>query len=256
MRGDEPLQTKACLKEELKKVSESEAKSYIEAFIKAGNEHLHSWKVAASSLRKSFKINSKQPLNAAQYEAYKKEIERLVEESTSYASELKELHAFVWKSSKMDWIEPLNSFAQKLKLFVSEEIGSSGQADKKPSGLYLCFQQAYASIYRRYTSTVEVPSLTGIKALSIRTIQDCIENGLIPFFNDMEHYESYLVATKKRKKEYQSHLFNYVQRLLSQSGLSTVDDLKEASIFSKEMLKYHLEKNMGVSKTALCLAPK
>lgn len=152
--------------------------------------------------------------------------------------------AIAWSGGRLDLIERLNTLNINLQRIKKELIGSPRTLLSSPTGLYSLLELKVHDVfgnplnfYEKEALSDDDPAIEGLVKFSVWYLQDYWDVGLLPNYSKVE--EVTLEDCGVSDEEFHSHrkrLFQEVQKNLSQIGLKTVRDLKEANVFSRKTL--------------------
>lgn len=189
-----------------------------------------------------FNAFSHQPLTMDLFNDYLRKIEGMNQECQNHLSKLNQALSIAWHTLRADLIEELSQQKERFIQFFTSILGVPEDGLLMHSIILKSFQDAYSHVFESFQHHDETPSLEGLVCLSLWHIEDYIDVGLLPFFETYYDYEEYLKnASEEDRKQYQEHLFTYVQNQLNEKGLSTIGDLKTMMIFSKELLESYIK---------------
>lgn len=140
-----------------------------------------------------------------------------------------------WNSNRLDLIDNLSHAKETLQRYHDKGIYGT-------TGLYQHLQNHLASVFGSNPWDVETlkdeePAIEGLAKLSVWFLQDYWEIGLLPEIKDISFLELTSQHSEKERTQYRIDLFKKVQKRLDSLGLSTVKNLKDAGIYSKEELR-------------------
>jgi hypothetical protein len=150
--------------------------------------------------------------------------------------------ALAWNSDRLELIENLGHLKERAQRFLLEEVGRKTSLERQSSGLWKRLEAKVDAIFNEVNNDDtqilmpnETPALEALSKFSLWYLQDYHEIGLLP---DIELSEIKTLVAKNTKKNQQrrAELIAKIETKLSQLGLNTLEDIKEAKIFSKQLL--------------------
>jgi len=155
--------------------------------------------------------------------------------------------SLAWNSDRIDLIEKLSLLKETIQKYSTFSIGNKKQQGEgsaiHAAGLYARLDNKLNCIYEGIHENI--PAIEALAKLSIWYIQDYYEVGLLPEI-ESEKFLGLDSAThsEKERVEYREDLIGKVKNRLKAYGLLTIEDLKNAKIYSKKALKeYTTDKN-------------
>lgn len=163
-------------------------------------------------------------------------IEEYRDSVTSFLPTLNHALALIWHTNRIDLIEKLSSLKEILLQLLTYAIGSKGNDGIASTGLYASLENCCAKIYDPSLADSDA-AIEGLTRLSIWFYRDYLDLGL-PLIEQEEERE--------KGRMTREDLLSQTQKLLERLNIGTVKGLKQAYIFSKEMLKRYIETHKHV----------
>lgn len=160
--------------------------------------------------------------------------------------------AIAWNTKRLDLIETLNKVKDSCQKYTLYGIGTPRRDSTPPSGLYAKLEDKLFQIFGNATSAEDPetlrddePALEALVKFSVWYMRDYWEMGLLPTIHKREDLDLDIEKhTENERVQYREKLFTEVQRNLEKIGLSTVNDLKRALIFSKKTFLEYVEQTL------------
>lgn len=154
--------------------------------------------------------------------------------------------SIAWNTNRIDLIEKLNTIKENCQNTLSF-IGHPKNHCLKASGLFAKLENKIHSIYGDPDNPKDMEAMKNeelaidaIVKFSIWDLHDYWEIGLLPKIENPKEIE-FTTKFKKEKKEFYEELLVLAQTNLEKIGLATVQDLKQANIFSKKTLEEYIK---------------
>jgi hypothetical protein len=161
--------------------------------------------------------------------------------------------AITWNTNRVDLIEKLSGLKEKGSIQLIHHIGSNvpGQKDYN-NGLWKYLEDCLSRVYEDPLNTLQDngKAVEGLTKLSVWYLKDYWDTGLLPSIENVEDLDMESSQdTPQEKLHHRQQLFDEVRLNLEKLGLGTIADLKNARIFSKNMLKSFVNQRRGVLAT-------
>lgn len=165
--------------------------------------------------------------------------------------------SLAWNTNRLDLIESLNvtkDHCQKSLLY-----GIGNKHNPNAQGLYNEFKQRLFRIYGDPLQSEKIeslhedePAIEGLSKLEVWYLRDYLDLGLLPGVKKPEELDLDLSQhTESERMKHREKLFALARHTLEKIGLSTVNDLKEANIFSKKTLKEYIDQELQKTTSIL-----
>lgn len=159
--------------------------------------------------------------------------------------------ALAWNSNRLDLIESLNTTKDHCNKSLIYAIGNKHVTNSQ--GLYTALNQRLFRVYSDplHPETVESlreeePAIEGLSKLEVWYLRDYLDLGLLPGIHKPEELDLDLSKhTEAERMEHRERLFALARKTLEKLGLKTVNNLKDANIFSKKTLKEFIEQELS-----------
>jgi hypothetical protein len=156
--------------------------------------------------------------------------------------------ALAWNTYRLDLIESLN--VTKDHCNKSLHLGIGNKQNSNEPGLYSQLKRRLFRVYGDVDESDNIdalhedePAIEGLSKLEVWYLRDYLELGLLPGVEKPEDLDVDLSKhTESERMKHREKLFALAKQTLGKMGLSTVNDLKEAHIFSKKTLREYIEK--------------
>ncbi|MGA8163894.1 MAG: hypothetical protein WB791_02580 [Waddliaceae bacterium] len=157
--------------------------------------------------------------------------------------------AIAWNTKRLDLIESFNKIKDSCQKYQIYGIGSPRTASSPPHGLYAKLEEKLFGIYGNPNNPQDVdavrndePALEALVKLSVWYLRDYWNMGLLPSIKNREELDLNLEThSELERTQYREALFSQVKENLEKIGLSTVQDLKDAYIFSQKSLQEYIQ---------------
>lgn len=155
--------------------------------------------------------------------------------------------AIAWPTNRLDLLDKLNQQKETLYHHFIQSVGAPRSGGIPPTGLFLALEKFLFNTFTTEDGTIDSLyddelAIEGLAKLSIWYLKDYWELGLLPSIHSIEELElDPNQFSEKERLQHRQKLFNLVQDNLSQIGIKIVRDLKQAQIFSKNMLKEYID---------------
>lgn len=159
---------------------------------------------------------------------YLDKIKEFGDEVTNFLPTLNSALTLIWQTDRVDLIEKLSNLKEMLLQLLIHVIGSQGNGEFLSTGLYDLFENSCSKIYDSSLNDSDA-AIDGLTRLSVWFYKDYQELGL-----------------PQNERADQDDMLNHVQKQLEQLNIGTVKALKQAYIFSKEMLKSYIDRNKNL----------
>lgn len=167
-------------------------------------------------------------------QSYLNKIKELSDEISHFLPTLNAALTLIWQTDRIDLIEKLSNLKEMLLQLLTHAIGSQGNGEFPSTGLYAELETACSTLYDSSLKDSDA-AIEGLTRLSIWFHKDYHELGL-PLHDEGADAET-------ADQTVQADRLTQVQKQLERLNIGTVKGLKQAYIFSKEMLKSYIEKN-------------
>ncbi len=159
--------------------------------------------------------------------------------------------ALAWNTLRLDLIENLNVSKDRSNKMLIHAIGNK-HIPNSP-GLYTDLKLRLFRIYNDPHTPEKIeslredePAIEGLSKLEVWYLRDYLDLGLLPGIIKPEELDLDLSKhTEAERMEHREKLFSLARNTLEKLGLITVNDLKEANIFSRKTLKEFIEQELA-----------
>lgn len=156
-----------------------------------------------------------------------------------------------WNTNRIDLIERLSYLKEQCLRVQTLEIGSARNKRTPPSGLFLILENHLSTVFDNSENRNEMqpledddPAIEALARFSLWYLEDYWKIGLLPNITDEKALsldsKSY---SEKQCLEHREELVRQIYENLQNLCLVTVQDLKAAGIYSKNMLKTYIADN-------------
>jgi hypothetical protein len=157
--------------------------------------------------------------------------------------------AIAWNTYRLDLIESLNVTKDHCQKSLLRGIGNKNNPNTP--GLYTQLKQRLFRVYGDPLEPEKIdslhdhePAIEGISKLEVWYLRDYLDYGLLPGIKKPEELDLDLSKhTESERMKHRERLFALAKHTLENMGLSSVNDLKEANIFSKKTLKEYIDQH-------------
>lgn len=155
--------------------------------------------------------------------------------------------ALAWNGGYEELIEKLTTHKESWISYLDTEVGQPQQNKTAPKGLYLTLREKLNSVYSKKINDKQSVNLDnedhaseGLAALSIWSLEDYIQVGLLPGLdkNKLKHHLESL--PKKERDSFRHQLQKHVEKNLLKINLETLEDLKSYEIYSIPTLEDYI----------------
>lgn len=153
-----------------------------------------------------------------------------------------------WNTTRTDLIDALSHLKDLYKKVDALLIGHASLKDKGPTGLYKNLEERLNMVYswegeeHRLTPLQDSdPAIEALASLGIYYLEDYFELGLLPDLKSPREIRENLQHSSEKKITLEQFI-ETAKQTLSLYGFKDVKSLKDAKIYSKEMLKEHINK--------------
>ncbi|MEC7839594.1 MAG: hypothetical protein VX777_06110 [Chlamydiota bacterium] len=161
--------------------------------------------------------------------------------------------AMAWNTTREDLIDSLSFQKECWQKYDALVIGIPEYEEMPASGLYARLEERLNAIFGNPNDLNDIkalhddePAIEALAKFSLWYLQDYLEIGLLPNITDIKELDlDSKKHTDRERSDYRATLFSQAQKTLELVGLKTVTDLKKAQVYSKEMLKNHIEKHLS-----------
>lgn len=179
------------------------------------------------------KINT---LTSSDLRAFHHRIHALSDKYYSFLQTIDKALAVTWNTNRIDLIEKLSHLKERTHMQFIRTIDSSSE-NNRSSGLLKELEQALSKVYESEEIRENDQAIEGLACLSIWYLKDYWEIGLLPQIQEAKELE---LEVKSHDRQ---QLFDQVHCNLMRLGIQTIEDLKKAQIFSKNMLKEYIQQH-------------
>lgn len=182
-------------------------------------------------------------------ESYYSVFDKLRSEISIEIQKINNALALSWNSSRSDLIESLSFLKECRQKYRTYVIGLPPTENESASGFYARLISRLNEVFTggREPSRIEAlqddePAIEALAKFSLWYLQDYMELGILrKTLSELDLNN--LQYSDLERAEYRLSLYKETERSLAAIGLSTVKDLKEKQIFSKEILKEYIQRN-------------
>ena len=153
----------------------------------------------------------------------------------------------LWNIDRSDLIDKLSHIKEKYHLQEKMDLGCPKTEDSAETGLYEKLTNHLNLVFgnEKQTNFNQIePSIEALKKLSVLSIQDYLDIGILPKINTSN--------IKKHKFQNSSLLTQQALSNLQKIGLDTIENFKESEIYSKSLLKDYIKRH----RKLLCIKQK
>lgn len=163
--------------------------------------------------------------------------------------------ALAWSGGYEELIEKFTAYKESWLSYWETEVGSA----RVHSGLYANLERRLSEIFSKTVNQSgriyledDDPSTEGLALLSIWSLEDYAQVGLLPGYDSGKRLKEHLESLPQKKRQSKkTELQQAACENLESIQLSTVKDLKEQYIFSKGMLKEYIAKHADLLSHSL-----
>lgn len=174
-------------------------------------------------------------------EAIEKRIHSLALQEQDYIKVMDKALAIAWNCERLDLIDCLSNAKERHQKVLLNLLKNDINAE---TNLYKILERHLHAIYGQPSNPADIqalkdedPSIEALAKFGIWYLEDYFAIGLLPEVNELSQLE--LSPSHYKEEERIAHrrlLFQSARKELERLGLTTVSDLKKASIFSKRSL--------------------
>lgn len=174
--------------------------------------------------------------------AFESKIENLSEKYSSYLQCIDKGLTLAWNTNRSDLIEKLSESKERYQRALNNLIGQPRTQSLLPTGLYSYLEERLFSVYGNPNDPADIgalrdtdPAIEALAKLSIWYLEDYFAIGLLPQIESSDELNlDPARSTEEERTAYRRQLMQEANDNLTKLGLITVQNLKEASIFSKK----------------------
>ena len=156
--------------------------------------------------------------------------------------------AIAWNTNREDLVEKYNTIKTTAHRGVTEFVGYPKSNSRQPSGLFTLIEQALNSVYSSPDTPPlddDTPAIEALVTFKLWYLKDYWEIGLFPSITSPDQLNlDPSTHSEEQCLQRREELFAQARRNMEKAGLTTVCDLKQALIFSRETLQDHLRTHL------------
>lgn len=218
---------------------------------------LHDWKLNLDKFSTIFEEIKKEIEDLSLENLHKKEIFSIKGKIDTLGDQIEDgVHTLnnalliAWNTKRVDLIENLSHLKDQFLRLNASYVGNPKYNDQVSSGLYKILEEKLDQVYSLKESKEKllllsgnVPAIEALATLGIFYLEDYWKLGL---FSEIPTLKELRQILRKKNHEEKSlfleELMDKAEKKLKTLGLTNVDSLKEANIFSKNMLSEYIQK--------------
>ena len=173
-----------------------------------------------------------------------KSISLILDEGMHFVTLANYALAIAWNTLRLDLIEQISQLKEQYQKIIGQDGGLPRNDGQEPTGLYAAFERRLNSIFSDAGPNAQIsllpdqtPAMEALVKFGVWYLPDYSDIGLLP-----------KIAGKKQidLRQGQEKLYLEVNQKLADIGLTTLQDLRLAGIYSKKALKDYIsrKKNM------------
>lgn len=236
----------------LKEIGPTEALHHkLLAFFHDWTFELNALGVQTENLEKQVEKLPLQDLKKEEILSLKEQIDALGTQIEEHLATLNNALTVAWNTKWIDIIDHLSHLKDQYLRLNASFVGVPKNSEHAASGLYKQLEERLARVYclkegqeRLRLLAGEEPAIEALASLGIFYLEDYWNLGLLSGYSSLRELRQALrTKTHEEKTVVLEELIKKAEDKLKSLGLANVNSLKEANIFSKEMLLEYIQKS-------------